>query len=127
MQKLRSTRKGNRLMEANDKYATLYEDEDYLAFSDEEAETVTLVMSGRGVSLIFASEEWTELKKIASGIELPGTLLAHTRTLYEDDIDLFMTDGEVVEWNNEVRMFTVGWHIEGWERFKQMMMRVERA
>ncbi len=70
-------------MEANDKYITLYKDDDYLVFADEETKTITLVMSGRGVSLVFASEEWAELKKIVSGIELPGTLIAHERTLYE--------------------------------------------
>ena len=45
-------------MADNEKFPTLFEDETYLIFTNEEKDMVTFVAHDRGISLLFSQEEW---------------------------------------------------------------------
>ena len=44
--------------------------------------------------------------------------------LHEDEIHLFYGHRDYVEWAIEDRMVSIGWHHQGWDRFKAMIAAV---
>ena len=106
---------------------TLHEDEYYVVLQNDDREIITLVMPKRRMALEFTYQEWEELQSIVSGIssaDIPETEEYEKVVLYEDEIHLFYGHNDYIEWAIEDRMVSVGWHHQGWERFRAMMAAV---
>ena len=116
--------KEKRTMANTEKYPAIYEDDEYRVIADTEEQMVRLIMFNRRVSLAFSYDEWWNLQGIVSGIEIPDELNGAQVVLYEDDPNLVDTDGEIVFWYMGDHMVSLGWHIAGWEKFREMVKSV---
>lgn len=106
---------------------TLYEDEYYVVLRNDDRQNITLIMPKRRVALEFTYQEWADLRSIVSCIstvDVPETKKYEKVVLHEDKIHLFYGHEDYIEWAIEDRMVSVGWHHQGWERFKAMMAAV---
>ncbi len=110
-----------------DNLEALYEDEEYFVLSIDApgGQVIELGFLSRGMNLNFSYDQWTGLKRIVAGIEIPESLSEQPVVLYEDDSYSFVAGGEVIHWVIEGRRIIVLWDYEGWRRLRELLPKVK--